>query len=230
MVGDSAPNSSEPANRCLPKIRPPPERPQESLARLTHKMNARTESLDDLLSHAERYAEFSLRYHGSVPSTLLLLGPSGPGIYVPRHLDGDQAKDQFAATARQLALAHEATAVVTVLEAWAAHAAPGVPFGPTLPPSQAPNRQEVVALIGEAAGVQKAMFLPIQRHAAGGFSGFGPACVPACDHAEGRFAQILPAHPPTPAEKAQAQAKLHALGMRKELPAPSQTAAPRYWH
>jgi hypothetical protein len=92
------------------------------------------------------------------------------------------------------------------------------------------NRQEVVALIGEAAGVQQAIFLPIQRHAAGGFSGFGPACAQACDHAEGRFAQILPAHPPTPEEKAKAQAILDALGMRKELAAPSKVAAPRYWH
>jgi hypothetical protein len=186
--------------------------------------------LDDLLSHAERYAEMSLRYGGSVPGTLLLVGPSGPGIYAPRNLDGDQAKDQFAATARQLAIAHEAAAVVMVFEAWAAHAAPGVPLDPTLPPSQVPNRQEVVALIGEAAGVQQAIFLPIQRHAAGGFSGFGPACVQACDYAEGLFAQILPAHPPTPEEKAKAQAILDALDMRRELAAPSKTAAPRYWH
>jgi hypothetical protein len=190
----------------------------------------KTESLADLFSHAERYAEFSLRYHGSVPGSLLMKGPSGPGVYVPRNLDGDQAKNQFAATARQLAIAHEASAVVMVFEAWATHAAPGVPLDPTLPPSQAPNRQEVVALIGEAAGVQQAIFLPIQRHAAGGFSGFGPACVQVCDHAEGRFARILPAHPPTPEEKAEAQAILDALGMKKELAAPSKAVAPRYWH
>lgn len=187
-------------------------------------------SLDDLLQHAERYAEFSMRYDGRVPGTLLMHGPSGPAMYVPCHLDGDQAKNHFAATARQLAIAHDATAVVMVLEAWATQAAPGVPLDPSVPPSQSPHRQEVVALIGETAGTQKVVFLPIQRHAAGGFASFGPAQVQACDHAEGRLAQILPPHPPTPEEKSRARALLHEHGMRKELAAPRQSAAPRYWH
>lgn len=86
-------------------------------------------SLDDLLAHAERYAELNLTYHGNVPGTLIVHGPTGPGIYVPRHLDGDQAKEQFAATARQIAIAHDASALVMVLEAWAV--APPPPQPPT---------------------------------------------------------------------------------------------------
>lgn len=188
------------------------------------------QSLDDLLQHAERYAEFSLRYDGRVPATLLMHGPSGPSVYVPRHLDGDQAKNHFAATAHQLAIAYDATAAVMVLEAWAANATPGLPLDPSLPPSQSPHRQEVVPLIGEAAGVQKLVFLPIQRHAAGGFASFGPAHVQVGDHAEGRFAQILPPHPPTPEEKARAQAILRTQGMKEEWAAPRKSTAPRYWH
>ena len=151
-------------------------------------------------------------------------------MYVPDRLDTVQAKNQFAAQARQMAIAQGATAAVLVLEAWAVHAAPGVPLDPTLPPSQSPHRQEIVALLGEATGIQRAVMLPIQRHAAGGFSNFGPAQIPAADQAVGRFAQILPETPPTPEEQARARAQLRAQGMQQEELGAQKKTTPHYWH
>lgn len=193
-------------------------------------MTLKPTPLDDLLSHAERYAEFSLRYDGRVPGTFLLLSPTGAGIYVPRNLGDEEARNRFTSIARLIALAHGATAGVMVLESWVMHAVPGVPFDLTLPPSQAPDRQEVVALIGEAVGVQKVRFLPILRTAAGAFGGFGETSVEVFDQVQGRFAQILPTHPPTAEEKARAHAILQAQGMREETPAPKTTPTPRHWH
>jgi hypothetical protein len=191
--------------------------------------NSPPQSLDDLLTWAERYAQDSLQHRGYVPSTVLVLGRSGPGIYVPPQLDHESAKDHFAASARHLAVAHEATAVVMVLEAGAGRATPGVALDPPVPPSEAPDRQEVVALIGEAAGVQQFRFLPLQRRASGTFAGFGPAQTLTGDRAEARFAGILPTHPPTPEERARARAFLEAEGMRRR-PAARKTPAPRHWH
>ena len=193
-------------------------------------MKAKPESLDDLLQVAERYAEYCLRYTGRVAGTLLLQGSDGPSMFVPNRLDTIEAKNQFASQARQMAIAHGATAAVMVLEAWAVHAAPGVPLHPTLPPSESPQRQEIVALLGEANGVQRAVMLPIERHVAGGFSHFGPPQVQAADQAVGRFAQILPETPPTPEEQARAQAQLRAQGMRQEELSSQKTTTPHYWH
>jgi hypothetical protein len=192
--------------------------------------NSPPQSLDDLLTWAERYAQDSLQHRGHVPGTVLMLGSSGPGIYVPSQLDSESARNRFAETARHVAVAHDATAVVMVLEAWARRAVPGLPFDPTVPPSQAPDRQEVVALIGEAAGVQQVRFLPLQRGALGTFAGFGPAQTLTGDRAEGRFAGILPAHPPTPAERARARAFLQAEGTRQTVAAARKSTGPRHWH
>ena len=192
--------------------------------------NVPPQSLDDLLTWAERYAQDSLQHRGYVPGTVLMLGPSGPGIYVPPQLDSESDRDHFAETARHLAVAHDATAVVMVLEAWARRAVPGVGLDSTVPPSQAPDRQEVVALIGEAAGMHQVRFLPLQRGASGTFAGFGPAQTLTGDHAEVRFAGILPTQPPTPEERARARAFLEAEGMRSGVGATRKSTVPRHWH
>lgn len=192
--------------------------------------NQPIKSLDDLFASAQHYAESSMRFGGRVPGTLFLLAPSGVGVYVPQSLGDEQAKSNFAAAARRLAIAHDASAVVMVLEAWTTVSTSGVPLDPTIPPSQAPDRQEVVALVGEAAGVQKVSFLPIQRNAAGTFSGFGETRVVCCDQIQGRFAQILPAQPPTEEERLHAAATLRAMGITQTATGPKSTAPPRHRH
>jgi hypothetical protein len=181
------------------------------------------QSLDDLFASAAGYAKFSMHSAGCVPGTLLLLGPSGPAVFVPPSLEDEQDQYNFAAAARRLAIAHDASAVVMVLEAWVSVATPDTPLDPMTRPSEAPNRQEAVVLMGEAPGIQQTRFLPIQRTAAGAFAGFGETQVMCCDQVQGRFAQILPAQPPTADERLHAMATLRAMGIRSG-PAPTATA------
>ena len=164
--------------------------------------NPKSQSLDDLLTHAEQYAGFNLRCRGVLPATLFLLGPKGPAVFVPSALTAEAAKDAFASEARLLSTAHGATAAVMALEAWSRMAEPGVPFDPNQRPSQSLDRREVVTLVGKAGGTYQVRVLPILRDMAGVFTGFGVAYVHRCEHIEGRFAQLLPAQLPTAAEQA----------------------------
>jgi len=170
-------------------------------------------SLDDLLARAEHYAEFSMRQMGRVPPTFLALCPSGLTFYLPEAMGDERAKDNFAHTARLICLAHDASAVVMILEAWMKLAAPGETLDPKERPSEAIDRREVVVLAGEARGTQKQKFLPIIRTDAGGFFGFGESDVPQFDSLQGRFAEILPPHPATKERQAQARLQLHAMGI-----------------
>ena len=193
--------------------------------------NHKPASLDELLDHAAQYAEFNLSHAGSLPATLFLVGPKGPAVCVPPSLADEAAKNSFAADARLLCIAHGATAAVMELEAWALLSEPGVPLDPQQRPSQAPNRREVVALVGEAAGIHQVKFLPILRNVLGQFTGFGEAREIRCDQIQGRFAQILPAQLPTPEEQARAQAMLRARGIAMAAPpAQKPKTAPRPRH
>ncbi len=151
------------------------------------------ESLDDLLVNAEHYANFSMRNMGRMPPTLFLIGPNGPFMFIPDNLADENAKDDFATTARLMCIAHAATATVMALEAWMKCAKPGEKLDMTEPPSEAFDRQEVIVLMGEARDTQKQKFLPIIRSGNGKFFGFGESDVPeGIDQMKGRFAQILP--------------------------------------
>ena len=181
--------------------------------------NPNPQTLADLLSHAEHYAEFNLRYRASLPGALFLLTPKGPALFVARSLADEDAKTDFAANARLLSVAHGATAAVIALEAWAVLAAPGAPIDPNQPPSLSPGRLDVVALMGEAPGIHQVRFLPILRDAAQAFTGFGEPNVIHGDHTKGIFARILPPRPPTLAEQARAQAILQTTGIVATMPA-----------
>lgn len=150
------------------------------------------ETLDDLLAQAEHYANYSLRHSGRVPPTLFLIGADGPAMFIPQNLADDQAKDDFATTARLLCIAHAANACVLTLEAWMKCAKAGEKLDMTEPPSEAFDRREVVVLMGEGRGRLKQKFLPIIRSDNGNFFGLGESETPGADHLKGRFAQILP--------------------------------------
>src|ERR1039458_6530124 len=100
-------------------------------------MPRQLKTLDDLLAQAEHYANYSMRNMGRVPPTLFLIGADGPAMFVPEHLGDDEAKDEFATTARLMCIAHAATATVMALESWAKFAKPGEKFDVTEPPSEA---------------------------------------------------------------------------------------------
>ena len=57
--------------------------------------NPQSQSLDDLLTHAEQYAGFNLRCRGVLPGTLFLDGPKVPAVFMPSALTTEAAKDAF---------------------------------------------------------------------------------------------------------------------------------------
>ena len=181
--------------------------------------NLKSQPLDNLMGHAEHFAEFNLHYRGQLTRTLFLFGPKGIAAFAPLNRAEDSAKDAFAADARLLCIAHGATAAVMVMEAWVTLAEPGVPLDPNQRPSLSPHRHEVVALVGEAAGIQPVKFLPILRDAAGNFTAFGETRSLQCDQIQGRYAQLLPPQLPTPEQQARAQAQLQARGIALTEPA-----------
>lgn len=170
-------------------------------------------TLDDLLAQAEHYANYCMRNTGRVTPALFLLGPDGPLMLVPESLADESAKDDFANNARLMCIAHGATAVVMVLEAWAKFATPGEKFDMTEPPSEAFDRREVVVLMGESRDGPKQKFLPIIRSGNGKFFGFGESDVPVMDQMTGRFAQILPPKVPDDEMRLVAKAMLKVKGV-----------------
>jgi hypothetical protein len=173
------------------------------------------ENLDDLLAQAEHYANYSMRNIGRLPATLFLIGSEGPLIYMPESLADDEAKDDFAAVARLLCIAHAATSVVMALEAWVKYAKPGEKLDETERPSEAFDRQEVVVLMGESHTGQKQKFLPIIRSDNGKFFGLGESDAPSVDNVNGRFAQLLPAKTPDARIREVAKALLKVKGIAR---------------
>jgi len=171
------------------------------------------QTLDDLLAQAEDFAQFSMRTRGKVPPTLFAHGPAGPLFFIPSSMPDDRAKDSFANTARLICVAHAATAAVLILEAWMTLAATGRPLDLSVPPSKSPHRLEVVILTAETGKTTRQKILPIIRTVAGGFRAFGEFAAPAGTTYEGRFAQILPPKPSTPAMQAKASALLALTGI-----------------
>jgi hypothetical protein len=172
------------------------------------------ETLDDLLAQAEHYANYSMRNIGRVPPTLFLIGADGPVIFIPENMADERAKDDFAATARLLCIAHAASACVMTLEAWAKFATPGEKLDLTEAPSEAFDRRELVVLVGESRDGQKQRFLPIIRSDNGKFFGFGESEVPAMDEMKGRFAQLLPTKVPDDGLREVAKAMLKLQGVK----------------
>jgi hypothetical protein len=171
------------------------------------------ETLDDLLAQAEHYANYCMRGTGRVTPALFLVGPDGPLMFVPESLADARAKDDFAAMAQLMCIAHGATACVLTLEAWATFAKPGEKFDMTEAPSEAFDRREFVILMGESHSGHKQKYLPIIRSGNGKFFGFGEVEDPGADEVKGRFAQLLPPKVPDAAMREVARAMLKIKGV-----------------
>ena len=173
----------------------------------------RSDYLDALLRHAKSYAEHMMATTGSVPPTLMAETPEGFMMFVPKSLEDGAEKDKFANAGRLLAVGYKATAVAMVLESWATFAKrPGQAL-PQVPPSQSPDREEVVVIIAEARGAKAQQFLFIQRDSRGKFSGFGTSLVPQFEKMEGRFAQMMPPKEPSDKDAQMAKMLLTAMGV-----------------
>lgn len=176
--------------------------------------------LDTLTAYAEGYAEFSMRNIGRVPPTMLAISTEGLLHFIPESLADDRAKNDFANIGRLICAAYGATHMVMILESWVTMAKPGQPLDADTPPSEAPDREEFVVVMGESFGRQTQRFLPIVRTDAGGFFGFGDCGPLNFDGMEGRFAGMLPPKRVTPQNQAVAQALLAAMGVTRDALSP----------
>ena len=172
-----------------------------------------TARLVALADQAKNYALHMMRTTGSVPPTVIADTAEGLVFCMPSGMPDEAAKDQFADVARLLAVAHDARAIVMVVEAWVRLAAPGGKLDTETPPSQAPDRQEMVALILEDHFRSGTCLLPIMRDVFGGFLEFGENPVPEFTSAAGRFTGLMPKQVPSSSDAVTAQAALLRLGM-----------------
>jgi hypothetical protein len=164
------------------------------LAPFTSADLANLKNLDDLLAFAERYAEHNMRTTGSLPVTLLMLTPGGLGLFGKDSL-AKESKDEFVQVAKCVCVAYGATACVLVAEAWTARGKLS-DQNEIVPPSQNPDRREIVMLIAESLSEgQKQKNLPIMRSADGKFFGFGQSEVNT-GPLEGRFTHLLSTEAP----------------------------------
>jgi hypothetical protein len=174
----------------------------------------RPQSLADLMAHGEYFADQHLRQIGRVPATCFLVGAKGPIIFQPVSMSDGAAKDRFALAVKLFCVAHAATAVVLVMEAWASFATPEQPLDPKERPSEALHRREIVMVVGESRETVIQKCLPIVRTGAGSYFGLGEDAAPPNATLEGRFApQFLPPLPPSPKQQRWAMQQLRKEGL-----------------
>lgn len=178
-----------------------PNPPESEIARLTA-----------LANQAAHYANHMMLTTGSVPPTVIADTSDGYVFGMPSGLPDEAAKDRFAEAARLLAVAHGATAIAMILEAWVRLPDASGHLDTHTPPSQAPDRKEMVVVVVEGTTRCANRFLPIIRDTAGGFIEFGHHPMPDFANAEGRFAGLMPKHQAGPADVARARAGLAAMG------------------
>ena len=85
---------------------------------------------------------------------------------------------------------------------------------PDIPPSESPDRKEVVMLAAEAFGEHETEILPIVRSNSGKFFGFGESDARKPDQLHGRFANLLPPEPVDEEMRLLARELLKAMGVK----------------
>ena len=150
------------------------------------------ERLEALAQQAQDYALHMMRTTGSVPPTAIADTPEGFVFSMPTALTDDAAKDRFAEVTRVIAVAQNARALVMIAEAWARLPDASGHLDTATPPSQAPDRKEVVVLILEDRSHNATRMLPILRDDAGAFTAFGEPGPLQFGESQGRFAGLMP--------------------------------------
>ena len=169
--------------------------------------------LEPLAALAKDYALHMMRTTGSVPPTVIADTEDGYLFCVPTALTDDAAKDRFAEVARLFAVAHVANALVMVVEAWARLPDASGHLDTETPPSESPDRKEVVVLMLEDHSRNATGMLPILRDYGGAFTAFGDSGPIHFGESVGRFAGLMPRNKPSVREAAQAKTTLQSLGM-----------------
>lgn len=154
-----------------------------------------------------------MRTTGSLPPTVIADTDEGYVFCMPSELTDDAAKDRFAEVARLFAIAQSARSLVMIAEAWARVPDANGHLDTDTPPSQAPDRKEVVVLMLEDHSRNATVMLPIVRDEVSAFSSFGAPGPMQFGESVGRFSGLMPKNKPSAREAAQARATLMALGM-----------------
>ena len=180
------------------------------------KRNRRQENpqgLEPLARQAQDYALHMMRTTGSVPPAVIADTDEGFVFCMPTALTDDAAKDRFAEVTRLFAIAQSARSIVMIAEAWARLPDARGHLDTETPPSQAPDRKEVVVLMLEDHSRNATRMLPILRDGAGGFTSFGDPGPLQFGESQGRFSGLMPRNKPSVREAAQARTTLISLGM-----------------
>jgi hypothetical protein len=171
------------------------------------------EGLESLARQARNYALHMMRTTGSVPPTVIADTDDGYIFCMPTSLTNDAAKDRFADIARLMAIAYTARAIVMVVEAWATLPNANGHLDTETPPSQSPDRKEIVALMLEDHLSSATSLLHIMRNTAGQFIEFGEPGPLQCGETSGRISGLMSSKKPSFQEAAKAKAALQHLGM-----------------
>lgn len=175
---------------------------------------ARPRTLDDLMEHGRFFADFQLRQDGTFPPTCFLLAKQGPVIFQPGPVTDAASKDRMAMLVQLFCVAHAATAVVMVMEAWASFGTPDAPLDPKEMPSETLHRKEIVIVAGESRERVRQQCLPLIRTGSGTYFGLGDdLSPPEGTTMEGRFTQFLPPVPPTARQRRWAKESLQRMGV-----------------
>ena len=155
--------------------------------------------LDRLIEQATHYSRRAMRTLGHVPPTILAVTPTGLAAHVPEGLNNDGDKDRLVKIARLIAIGYEASAITLILESWAVFAAQPGKLNMSTPPSQSPNRVEIVAVMAEARQSSRQKLLLIQRDEKGKFIGLS-AKLSEITSVSGRFVGLMQPKAPTEAD------------------------------
>ncbi len=172
------------------------------------------QDFEPLARQATDYALHMMRTTGSVPPTVIADTDEKYVFCMPSELADDAAKDRFADVTRLFAIAQAARSLVMVVEAWARLPDARGHLDTETPPSQSPDRKEVVVLMLEDHSRNATVMLPILRDANGAFTGFGDPGPMHFGESVGRFSGLMPKNKPSVREAAQARSTLLGLGMQ----------------
>lgn len=153
---------------------------------------------------------------GSVPPTVIADTEEGFVFCMPSALADDAAKDRFAEAAKLFAVAYRAQALVMIVEAWVRLPDSRGHLDPTIRPSEAADRKEVVALMLEDGSVSATRLIPILRDSNKAFTDFGADTPLHTGESEGRFSKLMPRHKPSADDCAKAKRTLFSIGMNVE--------------
>jgi len=174
------------------------------------------ERLEALAKQAKDYALHMMRTTGSMPPTVIADTAEGYVFCMPTALTDEDAKDRFAEVAKLFAVAYRAQAVVMIVEAWVRLADSNGNLDPSIRPSEAADRKEMIALLIEDGCVSATRLIPILRDTEEKFTDLGPDAPLDYGDSEGRFSKLMPRHKPSSDDCAKAKRVLFSLGMKME--------------